>query len=312
MSRSPDRPRCRCRVVASSLTVLALVVLTATPVRAEPFFFALLIENGVLFSASADSNGLAAFRSTDRPLRLIENGQAGDVVGTADVFVWTRTVPDPVFTSFGSLAALGVLRLFGLVVHLGLIETPAGTLTTINGFTGGSTALGWHGTWVIAPGSLVGGGANDVIVAGTVDPGPSPTTLSTVVQLNGIYPNPAFSYDPTPAQTHGLYYFEAGSFYGQVTVGNVLAPARAFTSKDVFPNSTRFGHLLAIDTGSKGFLLVACTEVSNVAASPPPVPQQCSLAGTGPALGTVSGAVNYVTTGPAWPFILDFLWHGLP
>jgi hypothetical protein len=289
MHRKPHgaRPRSGVLVVGA----LALALAGAAPGQAEEVGFALLIEDGVKFQQGTDGLGLTAFRSSGA-VRLIVDGQKADVVGTGDVFAWSRSVPDPFFTPFGPGAALGVLRLFGLEVHLGLIETGAGLQTTIGvRDPAKNTSLPWRGTWVFAPGTLVGGDADDLIVGGVLVTG-TPLGLSHVAfTLNQYFPTIPFPSDATPSGTHPLFFFDAGSFYGQTLVDE-FRPVRAYTLRRVGDPADRPAHLLAIHAGGDDYLVVACSQLVDIA------PARCTLSGTGDSIasslvGHVQYAVNF-------------------
>jgi hypothetical protein len=277
------------------LGALVLVLAGAVPARAEEVGFALLIEDGVKFQQGADGLGLTAFRSSGA-VRLIVDGQKADVVGTADVFAWSRSVPDPFFAPFGPGAALGVLRLFGLEVHLGLIETGAGVRTTIgvrdpakNNF------LPWRGTWVFAPGTLVGGDADDLVVGGVLVTG-TPLKLGNLsFTLNQYSPTVPFPSDPTPSGTHPLFFFDAGSFHGQTLVDE-FRPVRAYTLRRAGDPADRPAHLLAIHAGGDDYLVVACSKLV------PDTPTDCTLSGTGGSIASsLAGGVDYALGSPG-PF----------
>jgi hypothetical protein len=286
MNRERHPPRAR---RPSGIPVLALVlaVASAVPARAEEVGFALLLEDGVKFVQGADSSGLAAFRSSGA-VRLIVNGQKGDVVGTADVFAWSRSVPDPFFAPFGPLAALGVLRLFGLEVHLGLVETPAGLETTI-GVRDPATnsVLPWRGTWVFGPGTLVGGDADDLVVGGALVIGTPLTLNKTSFTINQYFPTVPFPSDPAPSATHSLFFFDAGSFYGQTLV-SAFRPVRAYTLRRQGDPADRPAHPLVIHAGGTDYLVVGCSQLV------PDTPTACTLSGTGGSIASgLVGRVNY-------------------
>ena len=123
------------RLVTCLAVAAVTVALTATPAPAVNVGFLILIENGLAFGPPlVDAQGLAAFVASG-PVRPVVDGQAqfGQSLGTANVVVWSRTVPDPFFDPIGPIGALVTVSFTQPLIkaHLGLIQTPAGLQTTI-------------------------------------------------------------------------------------------------------------------------------------------------------------------------------------
>jgi len=298
---------CRLARVPVVFVLLALVVGAPTPARAAVFPFAWLIEDGVQFTPFV--SGLPAWGApgaTLDDLRVfpIVNGQVNKnapPIGTARLWVWGRTTAtDPYATTFGPLAALAVLAFQvgpaqTMSAHLGLVQTPSGAFkTTIgvsNSFYGPDPSV--RGAWLIGNGATIGGGdANDLVVAGFWI---AATPLSLGVTSHDVS---LLFYSPGVAEPTGEAACSSqitgsggcvGSFFG--VTGLLGGKVRADTARFSTLNPS-WAHLLVIDAGDEEYLVVACTsfvyEFYLIALA-----KNCTLSGTGPLLGALSGRVDY-------------------
>jgi hypothetical protein len=305
--------RRRALVRADRLAVGLLVLLVATGVAmpapagaATSFPFAFLVEDGVELEAFTDIHaGSTGFRSANRNIYAIVNGQkTSTVLGTATIIVWNRTVPDPFFGVFGPIAGLGILHFpapFNLKVHLGLFQDSSGSLQTtiaaVNTLTGAADST-VRGTWVIANGPSVGGDANDLVIGGAWVAGVASRAGSGAIPLIQYFPTVPFPSDPTPTTTHcielqglGSCGKRLGSFYGY-TVFAPGGPSFAFRSYTMIKQGgapDAAAHLLVGDLGGGTYVVVACS-----GANPG---DDCTVSGTGPIPGLVTGSAFYGSAG---------------
>jgi len=295
------------RLAASLAVTVATVVVSVTPARAVDVGFLFLIEKGLAFAAPlVDSQGLAAFVAGGT-MRPVVNGQADFTqnLGTANVVVWSRTVPDPFFDPIGPIAALVTLNLLQpLKAHLGLIQTPAGFRTTIGvlqrvGFGYGPLPSD-RGEWVISNGIPAGGNVDDLIIGGVVVIGTAVPLDPTYLGLTQFFPTVPFAAGadpwgyscpspPGPASSSCL-----GSFYGGADLGGpTVGPARTYTySTPTLSGDGQMSHLLTVNLGGDAYAVVAC---SGLAIGDSFV--DCTLSGTGQFAGALAGGP--IGTGPS-------------
>jgi hypothetical protein len=283
------------RAAVVGILSLALALGWARPAPAANAGFLILIENGLQFTSVADTDGLAVFfaHGTIRP---IVNNQANfaQSLGSANVVVWSRAVPDPFFDPIGPIAALVTLTLeppaAGAIAHLGVIQTPAGLRTTIGARQRVGFAYelipGLRGQWVISNGIPAGGAATDLIIGGVAvlnTPIPLPPTSHELIK---IFPTPPFFYDATPDDAHAVGTHLIGSFYGY-TVEGQARPARAYTLvTSALPGFGFRSHMLVVQVGADEYQVMACS-AANAVSEP-----GCTVSGVGTFNGALSGEPN--------------------
>jgi hypothetical protein len=300
---------CRLARVPVVLVLLALVVGAPVPARAAVFPFAWLIEDGVQFTPFV--SGLPAWSApgvTLDDLRVfpIVDGQVdknAPPIGTARLWVWGRTTAtDPYAATFGPLAALAVLTFqVGpaqfMDARLGLVQTPSGafktTIGVVNSSYGPDPSV--RGAWLVGNGATIGGAdASDLVVAGfwVAD---TPLSLGVAsLDVSLLWASPGVA-EPTGEAACSSPVTDSGgcvgSFFGITALFGQAEKVRADTAR--FPSlSSSWAHLLVIDAGDEEYLVVACTsfayEFYSIALA-----KSCTLSGTGPLAGALSGRVDY-------------------
>jgi hypothetical protein len=287
--------------VVAALSVALLLVWT-TPTRAANLGFLFLIENGFTFTPIVDPNGPAAWVAKGQ-VRPIVNNKADFTksLGTANVVVWSRVVPDPFFNSIGPIAALVTLTLTGadFIAHLGLIQTPMGFQTTIGllervGFS--LQDAPWaRGGWVFSDGTPAGGDTGDLIIGGVLVMGtPSPLGAQSTT-LNQYFPTVPFGSDCCPDICHfvGASINCLGSFYGFTVEGGTARPVRSynfFQFGNVLSGYGKESHLMVLQVGSGEYRVRACSapDGSNVS-------DKCTLSGVGAVNGALAGDTSAFT-----------------
>ena len=289
------------------LVFLTLLVGMPTAARAAVFPFAWLVEDGIVLTplvpplpawgAPGDSPNLRIFPVVDGQV-----DKSAPPIGHARLYAWGRTTAtDPYAASIGPLASMALLvfsaspaQIFG--VHLGLIQTPSGALKTTMGVVNSAFGVdpSIRGSWVVGNGAtIVGGDANDLIVAGAwvVD---TPTPLGGgALAVSPLWASPGVV-EPTgeaacspPALGGGC----VGSFYGVTALFGQVMNVRADTARFSTVSGT-MEHLLVIQAAAEDYLVVACSSFAYDYYSIL-LGKNCTLSGTGP-LSALSGRVNYL------------------
>jgi hypothetical protein len=263
------------------------------PALAQPVPFAFLIQNGwqTLFQNQAVriDHQLTTW-ATRAPFYSIVNGQKGPLAGNALVNAWSRTVAEPYFAPLGSLAGVVTLDFGTFRGHLALVETPGGLLTTIaimdsNGVVNPTVT----GAWVYGNGTSVGGGtANDMVVAGLVRFG-SPTSAGTIpVDITQYFPTSVpFATDPQPFLSFPLSpNVSVGSFFGYAQ-----GPLRTYRRVDMQgPGVFDDVSLMVMSTGGGNYAVMVCTDLRDHPTDG--YLNRCTVSGTGPFLGYLSGRLS--------------------
>ncbi len=179
----------------SGACVLCGIYLLAwvSPARAQDIPFAFLIQNGwQAFEQPVTRLDQPIVSWARRGMFYsVVNGTKGTIVGSAGITAWSRSVPDPTYAAIGPVAGVITLEFPTFRGHLGLIDTPTGLQTTIGIVeTSGAVNIGVTGSWLLGNGtSVVGGTANDMVVAGIVRFRSIPSTIGAV----SIFANQALS-----------------------------------------------------------------------------------------------------------------------
>ncbi len=182
----------RCRTAVQATTVICLL-LGASAAQAQDVPFAFLIVNGwqAFYAGPAVriDQAMTSWYALGQ-IHAITNTQKGAEIGTANLQVFSRTVPDPTFATLGPLAGLISLNLGTLRGHLAVFETPAGLRSTVAILdSSGTTDLRVSGTWAIGDGSAVGGGSpNDMVVGGIAHFGTPLPAGNVAVTLGPYFP----------------------------------------------------------------------------------------------------------------------------
>jgi hypothetical protein len=297
-----------CRLAVVGVLSLALALGWAAPARAANAGFLFLIENGLQFTPIVDANGLAA-AFAHGTIRPIVNNQAdfSTSLGSANVVVWARTVPDPFFNSIGPIAALVTLTLdpaASAIVHLGVIQTPGGLRTTIGARQRVGFAYellpGLRGEWVLSDGTPAGGGINDLVIGGVAVLN-APLALNPLThELTQHFPTPPFFYDQSPGAFHQVGPYDLGSFYGFTVPSGQALPARSYDLRaTVLPGFGQHSRFLVLQVGAGEYQVMACS-FPNL----DPNSQECTLSGVGPINGALTGDVSLETGSTVGTFLV--------